>query len=165
MKKVLILGIATFLFFSFFLSASAQDEKSAILISCPVAVGSPVINPNPLTICPGYAATFSTVLGTFADGCGDSVKIEGVSPIGTFWLRQGDAAKSITFSSAGTFAYSASTYKNGILQGTSSGSVVVASTPACPTISEWGLIVLVALIISSAIFIMMKRRRKTTVAT
>jgi hypothetical protein len=157
MKKTLV-PVLIALFVVALLSNVSAGEKRPIIIQCAAGPASPAVVPETLVICPAEVATFTTTLGAGAGGCGDSVKVVGVAPINTFWLTTISPMKTVQFPAAGLYSYTATTYSGGLVQGTVSGWVNVRSS-GCPTMTQWGVIIMVALIVGSAVFIMARRRR------
>jgi hypothetical protein len=162
MRRIVVPVLVVAFLFALFLCVSASDKRP-ILISCPNTPGNPVINPDTLKICPGEVATFTATLGFGGEGCGDSVKIAGDPPINTFWLTATNSQKVVLFQAADVYGYFATRYAGGAPQGSSEGAVEVSSV-GCPTMTEWGIVSLVGLIVASAIYIMLRRRKAAVTA-
>jgi hypothetical protein len=163
MKKTSILVLIVALVFTFFGSASAEDKGVGILIKC-----SPITDTTESTFVIPASATIQAqqIVGfrlntSGLNSCFDSVKVMSNPPIGNFNLTQSNPFKTITFPSAGIDTYRVTSYSTAGAD-TALGTITV--TPLIPTLTQWGVIILVALLILSAIYIMLKRRKATVPA-
>jgi plastocyanin len=154
MKRIIVFAFVVALLLSFSVSI-AEKEPQVVTITCPLG-GEPNIG-NPLArISAGETVTFNAVC-TGDDGCVDGVNVTGAAPIGNFDLTPPDNQQQvITFPSAGTYEYDVTKLGGG--KGITHGVVEVSST-AVPTMTQWGIMILVALMIGSAVFMALRRRR------
>jgi plastocyanin len=155
MKRILILVFA-FLLLGFSI-VLAQKGNKVVTITCPGG-GNPVIDPDPVTIFCGEKVTFGVVTAG-ANGCVSGVNVNGSAPIGNFNLTPADPQEEITFPNAGTYNYTVTKLKGEII---ASGQVIVKQGQYCtPTLTQWGIIILIALLVGSGAFIILRRKKAT----
>jgi hypothetical protein len=162
MKKTFALIIIVLLFVSLFTGITAQaDEKyklKSVTVTC-LNASSPDINPTD-TLVNIYAYDGVIYQVNISSFCLTGVKVVGSAPIGTFFLNSAAPNKTIIFPNTGSFTYIVT---DSIADAdTAYGRVVV--TLGAPTLTQWGVIILVTLLILSAIYIMLKRRKATVPA-
>lgn len=159
MKKISILVLFIALVFTFFGSASAEDKGVGVLIKCPA--DSIYVKPDTAIIQAQQMVGFKLNTNGL-DSCLtlDSVNVISNSPIGNFKLTRANPFKTITFPNSGTYTYQVAYITAGA--DTAQGTVIV--TPPVPTMTQWGVIILVALIIISGIIIIWKRRKAAVLA-
>jgi len=158
MKKVFASVLVIGFLFILFIPTSAGGQK-LVTITCPGG-GAPVIAPLIVRICPEDTVTFGVVTAG-ADGCVSGVNVNGVPPIGNFNLTPAAPQKQITFLNPGTYEYTVTKLKGEIL---AQGKVIVLTEEECPTLTEWGIIILIALLVGSTVFIMLRRRKASVPA-
>jgi hypothetical protein len=153
MKRILVLAFVAAFVFSF-ATAMAQKTPQVVTITCPDGGDPSIGNPN-ARVSIGETVTFSVVCAG-ANGCVSGVNVSGVAPIGNFNLTPAAPQNTITFNTAGTYEYDVTKLKGG--KGPSHG-VVVVYDPAVPTLTQWGIIALIALVLGSAVFLMLRRKK------
>jgi hypothetical protein len=161
-RELLAVSVVVFLF-CFFVSAAAQNEPISqfwlVKITCPGdSVGRDTtvrISPDSVNINKRDGVKFSMDTLT-SDGC-DSVTVNGTSPIGIFKLTHTHRDTMITFAidTTGKFRYTVKTFPT---QADSAKGLVQVSA-LTPTLTGWGIIILVALIAASTVFIVLRRRK------
>ena len=135
------------------MSAFAVDPLDQVVeISCTGAI--PNVNPCDIQIGVGRAVIFK--MNTVS--C-DTVFVNGASPIATFTLRDTSPQKVVTFSNSGTFSYNVtdSTVPGDTNSTKTWCKVNVVGTPI-PTLSQWGIFILVLLIVGTGIWILIRKR-------
>jgi len=92
----------------------------------------------------------------------DSVQINGDSPIENFYLTTSNPQKSIIFLKAGVFNYAITDYDQIPPQTSSAKVTTILVTNPFPSLSTWGIIILIALIIVAGVYLWIRRKPVTT---
>jgi len=155
MKRLFVSLLVFALLCGLFVSASAQEEtqkQGQVTITCP-NTGDPIISPTVMRIWEDGDVTF--VLDTAqADSCLNGVSVNGTGPIGNFNLTFANPDSTIPFPNAGTYTYTVAKIGGKVV---AQGTIEVMA--ATPTMTQWGIIILVALIVASGVVIMLKKRK------
>ncbi len=158
MKKAFVSVLFILSLFVIFVSAKAEEDKAGastfVTINCKGDT-IPIIDNPEARICLTKTVTFK-----FIPSC-DSVKLKGDSPIDSCWLSPANPQKVVTFTNLGIYHYWVTDLA---AVDTAYGVVNVLASYCTPTLTDWGIIILIGLIISSAVFILLRRRKATVSA-
>lgn len=158
MKRTFALVFVLVFLFSFS-AVMAQKAPQVVTMTCVAGDTVDIANPH-ARIYPGETVTFR--MNTTGVGvCSTGVNVNGATPIGNFDLTLGDPAEVITFPDTGMYEYDVTELAGP--RGITHGKVEVR-TEFGPTLTEWGIIALVVLILGSAAFIMLRRKKASVPA-